>query len=76
MRWVFVSAVLFLGCEKICPRPEQLTGLDGGPSRCVQNTDCPRPSSVLVCGENLDEKRDCIACVESNCVRYHPDACP
>lgn len=76
MRWVLLSSVLFLGCNRVCSSPEALMGVDGGDSRCVQNTDCPRPSSVLVCGEHLDELRDCIACVDSRCVRYRPEACP
>jgi hypothetical protein len=52
-----------------------LSGVDGGTSRCVQNIDCPRPTSVLVCGEDMDELRDCIACVDSSCVRYLPEKC-
>ena len=76
MRWLLLSTVLFLGCNRVCSRPEALTGLDGGSNNCVQSTDCPRPSSVLVCGQHEDELRDCIACTENRCVRYHPEACP
>ena len=43
---------------------------------CVQNADCPRPSSVLVCSEREDQLRDCIACSNNLCVRYRPEACP
>lgn len=76
MRLFLLSAALFLGCGRVCSRAEPLTGLDGGASTCVLNTDCPRPSSVLVCGQNEDQLRDCIACTANRCVRYHPEACP
>ncbi len=76
MRLFLVIPVLVLGCGRLCPRAETLTGLDGGSTACVQNTDCPRPSSVLVCGQNEDQLRDCIACTDNRCVRYHPEACP
>ncbi len=76
MRLFLFSVVLFLGCGRVCSRSETLDGLDGGASACVQNTDCPRPSSVLVCGMDEDRLRDCIACIDNRCVRYRPEACP
>ena len=76
MRLILLGAVFFLGCGRVCTSPEKLTGLDGGVSVCVQNTDCPRPSSVLVCGQDEDQLRDCIACTKNECVRYHPVTCP
>ena len=76
MRLLLLSAVLFLGCGRLCARAEPLSGLDGGPSICVSNTDCPRPSSVLVCGQNEDRLRGCIGCVDNRCVHYHPEVCP
>lgn len=76
MRWLLLSAVLGLGCGRLCPRAEPVAGLDGGVSACVQNTDCPRPSSVLVCGQTEDQLRDCIACTDGQCTRYRPEVCP
>ncbi len=76
MRWLLLSGVVLFGCNRVCSRAEPLTGLDGGAFTCVQNTDCPRPSSVLVCGQNEDQLRDCIACTQNRCVRYRPEACP
>ena len=76
MRLLLISGVLFLGCGRVCARAEPLTGLDGGASICILNTDCPRPSSVLVCGQNEDRLRECIDCVDNTCVHYHPQACP
>jgi hypothetical protein len=76
VRWLLLSAVTFVGCNRFCSRPEPLTGLDGGVSTCVQSTDCPRPSSVLVCGDNEDHLRGCIDCTDNRCVRYYPEACP
>ncbi len=76
MRLFLLIPLLLLGCGRLCFRGEPLTGLDGGNTTCVQNTDCPRPSSVLVCGQDEDQLRDCIACAENRCVRYHPEACP
>ena len=75
MRLVLLSGLLFLGCGRVCSRVEPVTGLDGGAAVCVQNTDCPRPSSVLVCGQMEDQLRDCIACVDNRCAHYHPEAC-
>ncbi len=76
MRALLISSVLLLtACGRVCPREESLTGLDGGAVACVLNTDCPRPSSVLVCGQNEDQLRDCIACNLNRCVRYRPEAC-
>ncbi|MBL8915943.1 MAG: hypothetical protein JNM17_34915 [Archangium sp.] len=63
------------GCRP-CPDEEPLTSTDGGAVSCVQNTDCPRPSSVLVCGNAEDMTRDCIACTSNRCVRYRPGTCP
>lgn len=74
-RLFLLSTLLFLGCNRFCPREEALTGLDGGSLPCVQNTDCPRPSSVLVCGQNEDQLRDCIDCTDNRCVRYVPELC-
>lgn len=76
MRLLLVSGFLLLGCGRLCARAEPLTGLDGGASTCVQSTDCSRPSSVLVCGETEDQRRDCIGCTANRCVRYRPEACP
>lgn len=73
--WCLPLLLLPLACGRPCPRAENLTGLDGGALPCVQNTDCPRPSSVLVCGQEEDKLRDCIACAENLCVRYRPEAC-
>jgi hypothetical protein len=79
VRLWLVAFVLFgslAGCNRPCPQEEALSGLDGGEVACVQNTDCPRPSSVLVCGNAEDMMRDCIACTSNRCVRYRPGACP
>lgn len=76
MRLVLFSAALFFGCGRVCTRAEPLSGLDGGPSICVLNTDCPRPSSVLVCGQDQDRLRECIDCVDNHCVHYRPETCP
>lgn len=76
MRSLLLIPVLLLGCGRLCPHVEPLTGLDGGNTVCVQNTDCPRPSSVLVCGQVEDQLRDCIGCADNHCVRYSPVACP
>jgi hypothetical protein len=78
-----VRAVVFLSCCFLllgascrpCADEEPLTGTDGGTVPCVQNTDCPRPSSVLVCGNAEDMTRDCIACTSNRCVRYRPVSC-
>jgi len=73
-------AVLLLltaaACGRICPRTEPLTSTDGGAQPCVQNTDCPRPSSVLVCGSAEDQLRDCIGCTNNVCIHYVREACP
>ena len=77
MRALLISLVFVAtACGRVCPRAESLTGLDGGAVTCVQNTDCPRPSSVLVCGQNEDQLRGCIGCTNNLCVHYHPEACP
>jgi hypothetical protein len=75
MRWLLLTSVLFFGCNRVCARTEPLTSLDGGTSTCVQSTDCPRPSSVLVCGQDEDQLRDCIACTDNRCVRSIAEAC-
>jgi hypothetical protein len=77
MRALGWLSVLWLvsACGRPCPRADSLTGLDGGAVACVLNTDCPRPSSVLVCGQEEDKLRDCIACTDNLCVRYRPEAC-
>lgn len=76
MRVTVLLLVVFAGCNRPCPVEEPLTSTDGGTVACVQNTDCPRPSSVLVCGNAEDMTRDCIACTSNQCVRYRPGACP
>lgn len=76
MRLFLLIPLLLLGCGRLCARAEPLFSLDGGSAVCVQNTDCPRPSSVLVCGQNEDQLRNCIACTDNRCFRYHPEACP
>jgi hypothetical protein len=62
-------------CSSVCPTSAVLTGLDGGVQACVQSTDCPRPSGVLVCSDTFDESRDCVACVDTQCERFTPGAC-
>jgi hypothetical protein len=71
-----LAPLLLWGCSQTCPRAETLVGLDGGVARCVTSTDCPRPSSILVCGSLEDHLRDCVQCDATQCVRYVPEACP
>lgn len=76
-RLLFFGAVLVgLGCGRVCVRPQPVAGADGGAAPCVQATDCPRPSDVLVCGDTEDQQRDCVACVNHACVRSFAEACP
>ena len=63
-------------CNRPCPQPEAVTEADGGVATCVQSETCPRPSSVLVCSQDLDQLRDCVACEDNRCVRYRPGTCP
>ncbi|MBL9036911.1 MAG: hypothetical protein JNG84_00220 [Archangium sp.] len=63
------------GCFSVCPTREALTDSDGGQLPCVVSVDCPRPSNVLVCGATEDRLRDCVACEETECVRYRAEAC-
>jgi hypothetical protein len=71
-----LAPLLLCACSQTCPRAETLVGLDGGVALCVTSTDCPRPSSILVCGSLEDHLRDCVQCVGTQCVRYVPEACP
>lgn len=73
---LLLLALLPTACSSLCPREEPLLGRDGGTLACVQSTDCPRPSSVLVCADVEDRLHDCIDCVDARCVRFHPEACP
>ena len=70
------TALLGAGCARVCPERQPVTGLDGGTAPCVVATDCPRPSSVLVCGQDEDKLRGCIACEAGACARYVAEACP
>jgi hypothetical protein len=79
MRLLFsgvLATLLGLGCARVCPRQQPVTGLDGGVAPCVVATDCPRPSSVLVCGQDEDALRGCIACESGACTQYVAEACP
>ena len=68
-------ALLVLGCAAVCPEKQPLLGLDGGPQVCTRNTDCPRPSNILVCSSTDDQQRDCVACIDTQCVRWVPKEC-
>jgi hypothetical protein len=72
-----MSAALWLAaCSRVCPEAVPLLSADGGARSCVLATDCPRPSNVLVCSNSEDELRDCVGCVDTNCVRFRPLSCP
>ncbi len=75
MRFVVGLALALCACGTTCPKSETLTANDGGVLTCVQAIDCPRPSNVLVCGNDDDKLRDCVACVSTRCVRFQPGAC-
>lgn len=64
------------GTATICPKPEALTGADGGATRCLVSVDCPRQSNLLVCSSTLDHFSGCIDCLATECVRYRPGPCP
>jgi hypothetical protein len=69
-------AVSFLGCAAPCPS-QPVSGADGGTAGCVRVTDCPAPSSVLLCTNDMDRLGGCIACENNACVQYAPTgACP
>ena len=75
-RLIFPALVLVLSaCPSVCPEEEPLLGPDGGVLPCVQSTDCPRPSNVLVCTNSDDKLRDCVGCVDTRCLRYRPREC-
>lgn len=76
MRFVPLLVLALVACGRLCPRESALVGLDGGALSCVSATDCPRPTNVLVCGNAEDRLRDCVACIETRCVRFVPEACP
>lgn len=76
MRVILSALVLsFAACTRECPRADTLVGLDGGIAVCVSSTDCPR-GSILVCGSVEDHLRDCVECVNTQCIRYVPQVCP
>ena len=68
--------VTMTACNRPCPVARPITEADGGVFPCVINTDCPRPSSVLVCGQADDQLLGCIGCVAGQCTRSVPEACP
>lgn len=77
MRIPFLTLALFgAGCAVPCPS-QPVSGADGGTARCVRATDCPAPSSVLLCTSDMDRLRGCIACEDNACVQYAPTGtCP
>ena len=75
MRFGVVLAFVLCACGAMCPKGVQLTAVDGGVLHCVQATDCPRLSNVLVCGSYDDRLRDCVACESTLCLRYQAAAC-
>jgi hypothetical protein len=68
--WLVLAA-----CPSVCPEETALLAPDGGPLTCVQSTDCPRPSNVLVCTNSDDKLRDCVGCVDTLCKRFIPRDC-
>ncbi len=75
MRFVVVLALVWCACGSTCPKIEKVTTSDGGVAMCVQAIDCPRLSTVLICGMNNDKLIDCVACEAEQCVRYQQVAC-
>lgn len=76
-RVLLVTVFAFAGCGRICPTgATPVTAPDGGTARCVQATDCLRPSSMLVCGMTEDRLRGCVACEDERCVVYGAEVCP
>jgi hypothetical protein len=77
IRLVLLGFFVFAGCGRICPTgSEPVTNGDGGVAPCVQATDCPRASSVLVCSMTEDRLRNCVACEQGQCIRYGAEVCP
>ena len=70
-----LSVLALWACGRVCPEEQPLVE-DGGVQRCVLSTDCLRPSGVLICSSTDDQKRDCVACVDTRCIRFVPQVCP
>lgn len=75
LRLLLASSLLLAACGAPCVREEPVAGPGGGQAACVQATDCPRPSSVLLCTSVEDRPFGCVGCVQQRCVRFHPEAC-
>jgi hypothetical protein len=69
-------AFTFFACGRPCPHAQPLTSLDGGAARCVEDRDCPAPSSVLICSQSEDRLTGCITCEATVCQHYTPGSCP
>jgi hypothetical protein len=76
MRALGPLLLVLSSCGALCPHQDALTGLDGGAVACVRATDCPLAANVLVCVNDEDRLRDCVACERNVCVRHQPRACP
>ena len=74
MRFAVGLAFILCACGPRCPKP--VIGFDGGVASCVQATDCPRPSNMLVCGSTLDATYHCVGCESLKCVRYDATCTP
>lgn len=74
--WILFATVALAGCARPCPVEVPQVGADGGVAACVTSADCLRPTATLICGMTEDRLRDCIDCVERQCVRFVPEACP
>ncbi len=74
MRFVVGLAFILCACVPTCPK--SVVGPDGGVMRCVQATDCPRPSNTLVCGATIDARYGCVGCEASHCVLYGSTCTP
>lgn len=60
----------------VCSSSQPLTRDDAGTFTCIRSEDCPRPTNVLVCTSTEDQARDCVACVDTKCLRFTRGACP
>jgi len=70
VRLPLLALALFgAGCAAPCPS-QPVSGADGGTASCVRATDCPAPSSVLLCTNDMDKLRGCIGCENNACVQY------
>jgi hypothetical protein len=71
-----LPCLLLVAACRPCPVEVPQSGPDGGVAACVTSADCMRPSSTLLCGSNEDRLRDCVDCVNRQCIRFVPEACP